>query len=102
VQKYRVVFSDAADRDLDDIVDYLSGFSHDTALKYYDEIIRESQSLRSMPGRCSFVGDDELREKGYRCLFVRNYTVFFVIEQDRNAVDIRRILYSGRDYTALL
>ena len=102
MRKYRIVFSETADRDLDDIVAYLSSFSADTALRYYDELIRKSKSLNTMPERCPFVSDDELCEKGFRWLFVQNYTVFFVVEHDKNAVDIRRILYAGRDYTALL
>jgi plasmid stabilization system protein ParE len=97
-----VVFSETAESDLDDIVIYLSGFSPDIALDYYDEIVSKSNSLSCMPTRCSFVRDALLREKGYRWLFIRNYVVFFVVEHDERVVDIRRILYARRDYTALL
>jgi len=62
----------------------------------------KSLSLAFMPQRCPFVQDDILREKGYRWLFVRNYTVFFVIDEDNDVVDIRAIMYSAREYTALL
>ena len=102
MQEYNVVFSETADNDLGDIVEYLSNFSPNIARSYYDEIMVKTLSLSLMPHRCPFVKDESLREKGYRWLSIRNYTVFFVIDEIDNAVDIRAILYSRREYTALL
>jgi plasmid stabilization system protein ParE len=92
-----------AEDDLAEIVNYPSGFSRDIAVRYYEEIRGKVLSLQHMPERCPFVCDEELRRKGYRWLQIRNYIVFFVIEYDISSiVDIRRILYSKRDYIALL
>ena len=102
MQEYRVVFSEDADNDLESIVVYLSEFSPGIAHRYYEEIISKSNTLSTMPERCNLVSSDELRAKGYRWLFVRNYTVFFTIHKDENAVVIRRILYARREYTALI
>jgi len=102
VQEYSVVISETAENDLDEVVEYLSNFSSNIARRYYDEIMVKALSLAFMPQRCPFVQDDALRERGYRWLFVRNYTVFFVIDEENNLVDIRAIMYSGREYTALL
>ena len=102
MQEYNVIFSETAERDLDDIVAYLGNFSRDIARRYFDEIMVKSLSLAFMPHRCPFVRDNSLREKGYRWLFVRNYTIFFVIDEINSIVDIRAIIYSSREYTALL
>ena len=102
MQEYSVVFSESAENDLDDVVEYLSNFSPSIARRYYDEIMVKALSLSLMPQRCAFVQDDDLREKGYRWLFIRNYTIFFVIDEKYSIVDIRAIMYSGREYTALL
>ena len=102
MQEYNIIFSKAADLDLEDIILYLSNFSSGTALKYYDEIIRKIHTLEIMPERCSSVASEELREKGHRWIFVRNYTIFFTIHKEENVVVIRRILYAKREYTALL
>jgi len=102
VQEYNVVFSETAENDLDDVIEYLSNFSSSIARRYYDEIMVKALSLSLMPQRCAFVQDDDLREKGYRWLFIRNYTIFFVIDEKYSIVDIRAIMYSGREYTALL
>jgi plasmid stabilization system protein ParE len=100
--EYSVVFSDTADSDLMDIVVYLSNFSPNIARRYYDEIMVRAYSLSSMPQRCPLVQDIALHKKGYRWFFVRNYTIFFVIDEPNKIVDIRAILYSRREYIALL
>ena len=102
MQEYNVIFSNTADKDLEDIVEYLSNFSPNIARRYYDEIMVKSLSLSIMPQRCPFVRDETLRDRGYRWLSIRNYTVFFVIDEIRSIVDVRAIIYSGREYTALL
>jgi len=102
VQEYNVVLSETAENDLDEVVEYLGNFSANIARSYYDEIMVKAFSLAFMPHRCSFVQDDALRAKGYRWLFVRNYTIFFVIDDTNNVVDIQAVMYSGREYTALL
>jgi len=102
VQEYNVVMSVTAENDLDDVVEYLSNFSPNIARRYYDEIMVKALSLAFMPQRCPFVQDDALREKGYRWLFVRNYTIFFIIDEENDIVDIQAIMYSGREYTAIL
>jgi len=102
VQEYNVVFSETAESDLSEVVEYLSNFSPNIARRYYDEIMVKALSLAFMPQRCPFVQDDALRNKGYRWLFVRNYTIFFVINEANILVDIHAIMYSGREFTALL
>ena len=57
-------------------------------------------SLSKMPERCPKPKDLALAAKGYRYLIVKNYLVFYVIIGD--TVQIRRILYARRDYSALL
>ena len=102
MQEYNVVLSETAESDLDDVVEYLCNFSPNIARRYFDEIMVKVLSLSLMPQRCPLVQDSALREKGYRWLFVRNYTVFFVIDEAVNVVDVRAIMYSRREYTALL
>ena len=83
-----------------DIVDYLNTLSQDIALRYYDLLTEEIASLSYMPERCPRPKDLALAAKGYRCLLVKNYLVFYVV--DRDAVQIRRVLYGRREYSSLL
>lgn len=100
MEKYKVKIYPAAKQDLLDIVDYLNTLSQDTALRYYDLLTEEVASLSYMPERCPRPKDLALAAKGYRCLLVKNYLVFYVV--DRDTVQIRRVLYGRRDYSSLL
>lgn len=100
MEKYKVKIYPAAKQDLLDIVDYLNTLSQDAALRYYDLLTEEIAGLSYMPERCPRPKDLALAAKGYRCLLVKNYLVFYVV--DRDTVQIRRVLYGRRDYSSLL
>lgn len=97
---YKVIIYPSAQQDLEDIVDYLNTLSPAAALKYYDELCSEIQSLSELPERCPRPRDVALAANGYRYLAVKNYLVFYVVSGD--TVQIRRILYARRDYATLL
>ena len=98
--KYKVKIFSNTKSDLNDIISYLNTLSPQAALRYYDLIIEKIGSLAQMPERCPFVHDVALKAKGYRYLIVESYLVFFVIKS--NMVQIRRILFSRRNYESLL
>ena len=98
--KYKVKIFSNAKSDLKDIISYLNTLSPQAALRYYDLIVEKIGSLAEMPERCPFVHDVALKAKGYRYLIAESYLVFFVIKSD--TVQIRRILYSKRNYDWLL
>ena len=100
MDSYKVKIYPAAKQDLQDIVSYLNTLSADVALSYYDELTEKVAGLSEMPLRCAPSRDPSLAARGYRCLFVKNYIVFFVVVE--KTVQIRRILYARRDYKNLL
>lgn len=100
MESYKVKIYPAAKQDLLDIIDYLNTLSPDVALRYYDLLTEEIASLSQMPERCPRPRDLALAAKGYRCMAVKNYLVFYVVDGD--TVQIRRILYGRRDYSSLL
>jgi plasmid stabilization system protein ParE len=100
MKKYSIrIFSDA-ENDLDEIIDYLTGFSEQTALKYYDLLIEKIGTLTSMPERYPLVRDVQLRLRGYRWLKVNNYIVFYIVNE--STIEIHRILFARRQYEGLL
>ena len=100
MEHYKVKLYPTAKQDLLDIVVYLNTLSPEAALRYYDLLTEEIASLSHMPERCPQPRDLALAAKGYRCLVVEKYLVFYVVAGD--TVQIRRILYGRRDYQALL
>ena len=100
MEQYDVKIFSTAQNDLRDIVDYLNTLSPDTALKYYDLIVEQIGELKVMPMRFALARDTQLRLRGYRLLPVKNYIVFFIV--NGKTVEVRRILYSKRQYQDLL
>lgn len=97
---YEVKIYPAAKRDLKDLISYLNTLSADAALRYYDLIVEKIGSLSQMPERCPYARNNPLKARGYRCLVVESYLVFYVVKGD--TVQIRRILYGKRNYEWLL
>ena len=100
METYKVKIFPTAKQDLEEVIGYLNTLSPDAASKYYDLLVEEIASLSKMPERCPKPKDLALAVKGYRYLIVKNYLVFYVIIGD--TVQIRRILYARREYSALL
>lgn len=100
MERYNVRILPAAQADMLEIVDYVNTLSPQAALGLYDEIVEGIGSLAKMPMRCPLLKTPELRAKGYRALRVKNYMVFFVVQE--NIIQIRRILYAKRQFEFLL
>ena len=100
MEVYKVKIYPSARRDLEEIIEYLNTLSKETALEYYDTLVKGISFLSRVPERCPHPRDVALAAKGYRFLATKNYLVFYVVVGD--TVQIRRILYARRDYIHLL
>ena len=98
METYKIKIFPTAKQDLEEVIGYLNTLSPVAASKYYDLLVEEIASLSKMPERCPKPKDLALAVKGYRYLIVKNYLVFYAIIGD--TVQIRRILYARRDYSA--
>ena len=49
---YKIKIYPTAKKDLQEIIDYLNTLSQKAALRYYDLLIEEIESLSQMPFRC--------------------------------------------------
>lgn len=97
---YKLRILPAAQKDMQEIVDYVNTLSPQAAFRLYDDIVEGILSLSEMPMRQTLLKAPELRLKGYRALQVKNYMVFYVVLD--NVVQIRRILYAKRQFESLL
>ena len=102
MKAYLVRITKSAERDLNRAADYIefSLKNPSAADSLIDEAEKAVSSLSHMPERCPRPRDLALAAKGYRCLLVEKYLVFYVVAGD--TVQIRRIIYGRRDYSSLL
>lgn len=102
--QYRVDLSEPAENDLVMIVRYIASQLNSpiSALNLLELLEKQMASLSKSPQRYSLVADERLSKLGYRKLPVKNYVVFFSIDEKSKVVDIERILYGRRDWMQIL
>jgi len=99
---FKVRLSEEAKQDLKEIVLYLNDFSALIASKYYKMIKQKLKELRELPTWYSFARPERLKEQGVRWTFVRNYIIFFTVDEAKKEVRVRRILYAKRNFDDLV
>jgi len=97
-----VYLTEAAEQDLNDIIDYLNKFSPEIGSRYYRLIKEKLYDLREISTSYPLIRNERLRELGFRWTSVKNYMIFFAVDEIHNKVVVKRIQYARRDFDALL
>ena len=94
---YKVEITDEALQDMQDIYNYIAIdlMAPDNAMGQYNRIAEEILSLNVFPERCRILDSEAENKKGLRRLLVDNYSVFYVIREER--VIVTNVLYSATD-----
>ena len=101
---YNVMIEPEAQKDLFAIVDYISQILHEpvVAANIYRKIKEQISLLSDMPKRHKVIDIDPYRSIGVRTLLVRNYTVYYIVDDDKRTVHIIRVLYNRREWQDIL
>ena len=100
MDKYGVKLMSRALQDLDGIYDYIARtlLEPNTALKLVEKIEKGIYSLETMPYRCPERGRGVYANRGYRQLFIGNYTVIYRVDEAKKLVIIVTIRYSASNF----
>ena len=98
--KYRLKITPQAFRDIDMIYDYIARhlLEPGTANNLVDEIEAGIFSLEEMPNRGAPRRIGNYANKGYRQLFIKNYTMVYRVDETEKQVIIVTVKYSGSDF----
>jgi plasmid stabilization system protein ParE len=99
-KKCRIKYLPIAQRDLIDIIEYITVDSPGSALKFLDRFDKSIIKLENFPLMGQVPKDNRLQALKYRILVVDNYLVFYVVKD--SIVEIRRIIHGKRRYSFLL
>ena len=94
----KIIFSNAAETDLEEIGDYIAKDNARRALTFVRELRVTAQDIGSMPRAFPLVPRYE--HHGIRRRPYGNYLIFYRVDEAR--ISIIRILHGARDYEALL
>jgi toxin ParE1/3/4 len=101
---YKVTITRRAKADLSEIIVYISEelSAPRAAIELLDEINQCVTGLKQMPKRFALASDERLARIGIRAMPVKNYLVFYKVDEQSLAVTVVRVLYSRRDWAHLL
>jgi plasmid stabilization system protein ParE len=101
---YRLVVSELAHSDLDNIVSYIAvQLANPTAAaNFLDEVEKCYGCLKSNPLMYERCQDAYLARAGYRKAAVKNYVLVYKVDEVARAVVIRRFFYGAQDYLKLI
>lgn len=100
MNKYRVKVSPRAASDIDNIYEYIADeFQAAGAAKKHAYLLEEAiLSLDTMPYRGAERKTGAFANKGYRQLFVKNYTIIYRIDEERKIVIIVTVRYTPSSF----
>ena len=97
-KRYRLVFTEAAERDLDDIVKYISVelANPKAATDFLDHLAEISDDICLYPESGPKV-DNEFVQKNVRYKIIGNYILYYLPQKEDKISYVLRIIYGRRD-----
>jgi len=101
---YKFIFTDLIMTDFDQIEDfYLENIKDEKVLiNLFSSLHRKVIQLTEMPYSRALLRDDKLSAKGYRALQVKNFLLFYEINEDYKVIYLHRFLDGRSDWVNIL
>lgn len=99
MKKYKVIFSQSALDDLEEIILYISKDSRQNAMRMHDRIIEVANKLEIFPKLGFQVPDKKMSEGGFRVIVIDKYLLFYKVYDEE--INILRVMHGARNYPRL-
>lgn len=101
---YRLLITNDANNDIDDIVSYIVNVLKNpiAAKNLLTKIESSFDIISTNPFAFPLCNDKRLHDDGYRKITVKNYIVFYKVDEADDTVYIMRVIYGRRDYIKLI
>ena len=101
---WRVVVSTSAFVDLAGAVSYIRDTlcAPAAVTTFENEFFTRAEGLSELPRAWPLVRDPDFAARGYRWCDVRNYMLFYTVDDEHHTVNILRLLHGTRDWQSLL
>jgi len=96
--KFRVIFLEEAEADMDIIEEYLSQFYDSTVRNFFHKLKEQVFMLEDTPYMCQAYEEDTF----FRRMVVGDYLLFYSVDESRNLVIIHRIFHHSRNVSRQL
>lgn len=101
---YKLEFLPIAKKDIDDIIYYISNNlkNKTAARKLANNFIKGANSILEFPYGSSIYKTSEELEHEYRSFKIKNYLMFYIIDEKNQIITIVRVLYQKMDIDNIL
>lgn len=99
---FTIEYLPLAEEDLKNIFDYIMNDDPFTAVKILEQFDKTIDLLSNFPYMVAIPSDTYIAQMNYRFLVVETFLVFYVVSEELNRVEIRRIFSSKQKYEAFL
>ena len=101
---YSLNITDIAEEDIFTTVKYITDVLKNSmaANNLLDEIEKHEEILENTPNIYPFVSDEYLAKRGLKYVMIKNYLMFYTVDEDNKTVDVIRFLFGRRDWKKLL
>ena len=97
--QYRLIVLPEAQKVIRGIILYIARelMAPQAALNLQDEFQKEINSLANMPKRIKTVDEQPWKDAGIRKTRVKNYYIYFIVDDDEMAIKVNAVIYVGMD-----
>ena len=101
---FNLIFSEKINNDIVSTLKYISEVleAPRTAEVHYDELVKTYDKLQENPFRRPLVQNEYLAVNEIRSINIKNYVLFYKINEDENSIFLYRFLYCKRDWINIL
>ncbi len=96
---YKLAYLPLANRDIANAVNHIADelFAPKAALDLLEALDQSISRLKDFPYSCRVYQPVKLLEQEYRILTVKNYAIFYTVDEQKKLVEIARVIYAKRD-----
>jgi plasmid stabilization system protein ParE len=101
---YSLIITDIAEEDILNTITYIADVlkAPTAANNLLDEIEKHEEILENTPNIYPLVPDEYLAQNGLRFTIIKNYLMFYTINEDEKMITVIRFLYGRRDWKNIL
>ncbi|MGN0247519.1 MAG: type II toxin-antitoxin system RelE/ParE family toxin [Lachnospiraceae bacterium] len=101
---YKLIVTKPAESDLSDILQYISKdlSAPKAASEFLDEVLKCYDNISENPLMYALCDNDRLKNKKYRKAIIKNYIMFYRVDEENHIIYIMRFIYGRRDYIRLI
>ena len=104
MDSFNIIITPDAEDDLVELRNYIADvlLARDTARNYIRTIRKEIATLSETPTRYKPVDDEPWHSRGIRRIIVKNFFVYYRIDEEKKRVFILNVIYARRDQLRML